>query len=501
MKYEDLVRTYSTQPLTDYFFRAKVPPIKLMLSTFEGNEQRSAGRNYLARPPRPNEWKVELVCCVFNDGKVGVFFDSWSGPRGSGYPTIPEKDLERLDQLLVNLPDDDSRLPPPDRGLVVQVPENDHYRVRVYDRADAPAEILDILRLSGSEFRPWLPSFEPSSEWVASEQADEIQICLSTDGQQIVTTVANGPLRFWNPDTGEKVKEVNFPSNISVSGLSFTPDGRFAVIQSWGQFYLLDTQTWRKYRNLDEPLSGRNREELVLVPLPSLVRSLLQITPDGRYLLINTSDSTLKIFDMKTWRRQPMLPDLPPDALSYVSAPKTMRAVYFSKNGILGLWNPEQRNIVAKLDDDARIHRVAFSPDESLVAIATMHIDSNGFWTRYRIRVWQAIDGRLLHELRPFEQTKCETLEGLLWSNDGKYLLAGTKAHNVYSGRGINVWSMKSGRHRGELNMGNSDIMGVLMLGDGRRIVAGCGDGRIRIWNVSDAIKQIEEFENSFSSH
>lgn len=157
----------------------------------------------------------------------------------------------------------------------------------------------------------------------------------------------------------------------------------------------------------------------------------------------------------------------------------------------------DQRREIAKLDDNVRLDRAAFSPDESLVAVATAHKVSGGYWKPYRIRIWRAGDGTLAHELRPFERDIYEAVEGLLWWPDGAYLLAAMKADNFFTSRGVDVWSVKSGSHRGELAGCPTTLTGLESLDGGRRLVAGCADGRIRIWDADSAIKQIAEFERS----
>ena len=92
------------------------------------------------------------------------FFQSFDGSKGSWHPAIPNADQKRLDQLLSRLPDDGARLPPPGRRVVLQVPEGDHSRARVYDLANAPDEVLEILRLSQSGIRSWAWQFKPEKD-------------------------------------------------------------------------------------------------------------------------------------------------------------------------------------------------------------------------------------------------------------------------------------------------------------------------------------------------
>jgi len=206
------------------------------------------------------------------------------------------------------------------------------------------------------------------------------------------------------------------------------------------------------------------------------------------------------VYDTKTWKRHQKLPDdLPRDAIDYVPAQTTKRAVYLSKNNVLTLWDADQRREIAKLDDNVRLDHCAFSPDESLVAVATAQKVSGGYWSPYRIRIWRAEDGTLTNELRPFEREVCEAVEGLLWWPDGFYLLAATKADNFFTSRGVDVWNVKSGRHRGEFIGCPTNLTGLGLFGDGRRLVSGCADGRIRIWDAESAIKQTAEFERSLA--
>ena len=314
-------------------------------------------------------------------------------------------------------------------------------------------------------------------------------LCLSPDGRRIISSSMHGPFRFWDPDTQKVVNEVAKPQNIPVAGLSLSPDGSLAVIQGWGDLHLLDSRTWSSVREISEPFIGRKRYGL----------SRPQFTPDGRFLLLQSDKPELLIYDTKNWKQLQSLPGLPRDAISYFPAPGIDRAIYLSKSGVLNLWDSGQRHEVAKLDENVRLHQVAFSPDESLVAVATGHKVSGDYWGAYRIRIWSADAGELEHELRPFEQSTCESVEGILWWPDGKYLLAATKAHTFFTSLGVGVWSLKSGRNRGEFIGCPTNLTGLALLDDGRRLVAGCGDGRIRVWDAASGIKQVYEFERSLA--
>ncbi len=142
--------------------------LRLIITAVEGDEEISSQRKPSILTAL-NDRTVAYGCYIFADGRIHYFYSGSTGVSGSGYPTIPEGELERMDKLLANLPDDGARLPPAGRRLVVQTPDGNRWRAQVYDRADAPAEILEILRLSRSGIRSWLPQFQPVSERAAHD--------------------------------------------------------------------------------------------------------------------------------------------------------------------------------------------------------------------------------------------------------------------------------------------------------------------------------------------
>ena len=110
----------------------------------------------------------------------------------------------------------------------------------------------------------------------------------------------------------------------------------------------------------------------------------------------------------------------------YFEAPKSKRAVVLLKDRVLALWDAAQHREYAKLDEDVIVRQVAFSPDESMVALATLHKREDKAGTLYRIRVWKMAAGEQVHELHPFEADTCENVVGLQWTADGHYILAVT---------------------------------------------------------------------------
>jgi WD40 repeat protein len=80
---------------------------------------------------------------------------------------------------------------------------------------------------------------------------------------------------------------------------------------------------------------------------------------------------------------------------------------------------------------------------------------------------------------------------------DGNYVLAAVKPNAFWSSRPVSIWSIKSGRHRGDLVGSPSNVNGIAILAGGTQLIAGCQDGNIRFWDFAAAMAKIREFERS----
>ena len=191
------------------------------------------------------------------------------------------------------------------------------------------------------------------------------------------------------------------------------------------------------------------------------------------------------------------IPGLPDGVLDYVEGPSGKHAVILSKEKTLGLWDIAGRQEYARLAKGVRSCKVAFSPDESEVAIAQADDDP---WTRHRIRIWKTDTGKLEHELHPAE---AEVVEGLQWTPDARFVFAAMRwpSPDDYT---VNIWSVQSGRWRGILAASLfRPIGGVVMLPDGHHLAVSGFDQKmvvvVRFWDFAAVMKQIRAFEDSLA--
>lgn len=466
------------------FGKGEVVPIKLRVTVVEGE---------------PNTNGIEALshlglgvstygAVISTHGRIAYFSHSDFGSKGSsGGPPLSAAELKKLDSLLTKLPDDGERLPPPGRRMILQADVDGHWVVRVYDRANAPDVVWEILRLCRSGIGSWVLDFKPESEIDA--RGDELGgfLTLSPNGQSILFADGNGPVQFWDPTTHEFLAQI--PAfGWDCNSIAFSPDGTLAAIGG-DQCAVLNTKDWKTITILKK---RRSNGGFYTLTLP-------QFTPDGRYLVLQCNAPSLEIYDTRTWQSVAQMPGLPGDALQYFPSPDGQRALVQLKSHAIVLLDCKHRRRLAVLDTNACLTEVSFSPDESLVAAVTARSPGYlGFEGPFRLRVWKAKDGEPLHELRPYERG-CDRIDGLAWSPKGQYVLAATKPGGFFTSRNISVFNARTGRNVGDFSGCPTAVTGMAILPGGKELIAGCTDGRIRFWNLAAGIKRIRAFEASLS--
>jgi WD40 repeat protein len=396
------------------------------------------------------------------------------GNLAGGGKKLPADTLARLDELLATLPDDGGRLPPLNRRVLIQYSVGGKMVTRVYDRGNLPDAALEIFRLSNYDLEVYLPRIKPQSEIDARGYEPDGFLCLAPDHRQLLFTGMNQPLQVWDLTSHELVREIR---GLGSRDIALSPDGSEAVIGDSGGSDVLDMHTW-EHRRVRE-LAGK-----------------AQYLPGERPVLVLAYRRELKFYDSRNWQPVDRLPEIPPDAVQYVPAAKSGRAVVAFKDGTLALWDAKEQRTVARLEAHAVLNQAAFSVDESLVAVAARVTEPKV--REGQIDIWETVTGRKVQSLRPFEKgiDASVPVTGLIWSPDGEYLLAGTVAVRPYGETAVSVFNLKTGRHRGQFICAHR-INGIVLLPDASQLVVGCTAGKIQFWDFPAAMKQIKAFEES----
>lgn len=386
------------------------------------------------------------------EGRVSSFRNDSSAFRGGSSDLLPPKTLDKLRQLAASLPDDYSHLPPPGRRVVIQV--STPPIVRVYDRANLPEDVLDILQLIGSGIQPWILRLKPEP-------------MMAADGTVIT------------------------PTHIPVRP-TMSPDGSVGVLQGDFKVLIIDGHTSAALRWLSEPEIGRRIIRL----------SDACFTPDGNYLILRSTLPAVVIFDTKTWQPVSGIPEVPANAIAFFPSPDWQRAVVLSDIGEIGLWTPGTRAAAAILARGEDLLAVSYSPDFSEVIVASRSKNAANMQETH-VRLWSAVDGSFMTEFRPRDYVFPLAMgfypDGshmFAWWPDGEYLF--TPAED--RGSNLALWNTHSGRYRVALEACPGGIDRFAMNPETGRITVECNSAGVLMFDAASAVKKAKEFDESFST-
>ena len=460
--YESWIRDYRVGPLRGALgFEQR--EIKLVITVVKGDDVESDPKTAAIFGP---SYRIAFHgCAVSIDGTVSSFRRGSFGVQGGGLDQLTEDEQERLNHLIGQLPDDNSKLPPVGHRIVLQVATGSEILVRVYDLANAPETVLEILRLSHSGIRPLTLDLPPQKKWPVAQ--------LSKTG------IPADAIRFRGPDIEE------------TTILAISPDRYLNVRQ-----VLHDTPAVTI-----TDVNPSNVIRVLRVPQPG--NRFVGITdadfsPDGRYLMLLTTLPALRIYDTEDWQLVGSLPDLPPEASLYYPSSDWKDGVAVYANGDVVLWDAQSRRKIAKIDIDGGLSAVSFSPDDSMVATTSSH-ENRDHSSTLHLRLWNVSTGGMVEELRPFEQTTNGDIGEPIWWSDGEFLLATVRNNPFGSNHDIGIWSIESGRFRGEFSgcVYSADPLSIVL--HDAKLFERCRDGMILMWDAAAAINKIAAYENSLT--
>lgn len=462
--YESFIRDYRVGPLGAALGGTQ-GKIELVITVIRGDDLPTDPKIVAHLGPFYRVSRHSLSVSV--DGTISSSTVSSMDVSGAGPGILPKDNIEKLNELLKRLPDDDSRLPPPGHRIVLRVATGDNVAARVYDLENMPETVLEILRLTESGIRPMTLGFSAQEKWPSSD--------FSQAG------IPQDALRFRGPNRSQTIV------------LAISPAGDMGVRQDF-------QITWDPTRVTITDAMGANVIRVLHVSQPANLNHGVGIieahfTPDGSYLLLLTTLPGMMIYDTKDWQPVDALPDLPVDASLYYPSSDWKNGIAVYTNGGPALWDAKARREIAKIDAGGELSDVSFSPDESMVA-TTASQENKDQSTTFHLRVWNVSTGEMIEELFPAEYVEHDVIGEPMWSPNGKYLMAEVRNMPYRTNYEIGLWSIASGRFRGELTgcAWSPDPFSIVL--SGSRLFQRCRDGMIYMWDAAGAISKIEAYED-----
>jgi len=301
-------------------------------------------------------------------------------------------------------------------------------------------------------------------------------IAWSPDSRYLAASDQRGHhLYVWDVTTGSTLFKVQNGAGI-FRGLSFTGDGRFVLGTAGNRLGTLSFDVW------DARTGERLRD--VFGPDPKQVitgnsmAESIAVSPDGRHIVVMYSGGRhFGIYDTASWQLESIVPHDADQIIGVDFNPYGQILAMGGYSGHVYLFSFPQgekiRTFRAEPVKPGNIQALAFSPDGNFLAIATSVNPGEG---NHQLRLW---DAKTLSIVRAYETGFNQTIDGLSYSPDGRYI-----ATIVYPSY-VRIWDAQSDQMLREISTGSNIPAVIAFSPDGRKLAYG-GEAGITVIDVKN---------------
>ena len=291
-----------------------------------------------------------------------------------------------------------------------------------------------------------LGSLDPSAPNPESRHSKSVyKVAVSPDGKRVATLGADRTIRLWKTDDGQRCLATIALED--VGPIAFTPDGKsLMMVTDEARVFV-----WNAHTGKDQELIGNGG-------------SLMHMMPGEKLVSIVNRDH-IEVFQYDGNKKN----DYPCPSFPLEFSPSGTRLAILprDRDTRLRIHDIQKNNTVVDLiGSKYSPKRVAFSPDETLVAAAGRDPV---------VRVWQLPKGEAVFHLEGHQGT----VTALAFSPDGRMVASGGIDHS------IRLWEVTTGKLIKELT-GHQGMITSLAFGPHpHQLVSGSMDTTAMVWDLS----------------
>ncbi|MBK8000471.1 MAG: protein kinase [Verrucomicrobia bacterium] len=277
-------------------------------------------------------------------------------------------------------------------------------------------------------------------------------LAFAPDGNTLASAGQDGVIHFWDTESTDRqtypvvVPERQYP-------LSFTPDGAQVFAISFGEVLHYDTVGFRERERLRD--LGTNNSGLAL-------------SADGRILVAGDDSGRLKIWDVSGGRL----------LTNFAAHSNVIRQIGFSRDDGTLFTGGDDRLLKRWHRGDWRFMGER-SSDPNLTFRTSRLLARHQLWVSEHvgeIKVWDALDGRLVAHLSPNEGL----IDDIACSPDGQWIVTAHQSGSVV------VYDMRTWELFKTLRGHLTGVHGVVFSADGLRMATGSnGREAVKLWDTT----------------